>query len=282
MSGGKSGSVRALRCHAYLIRSERYLDIEEVLLHHLATATREQVIDLIGREHRRIELLSGEWRVLFSQPRVTEAYRPTIGDGARKISRLMAAPDQLAPLVNTLWQHEIRDKWKSITFGLQHLTCALPLASGLIGAVFVEEPDLWLTAEPTHEILAIHPEVFGLIGPHIRRLVEKGEHAAAARLCADHCDSSVEFTHDRWLGLREQSQQKAPALVRYIDGVVTPPELYDNVVGAMKLMLDAHAQPSLDAWLRCQAQRARYALVFRDIRREQGASRAPVPLAAAG
>lgn len=267
-----------MRCHAYLIRSERYLDIEEVLLRHLATANREQILDLIGRDYKRIELLSGEWRVLFGQHRVLEAYRPTV-DG--RVARLMAAPDQLAPLVNTLWQHEIRDKWKSITFGLQHLTCAMPLASGLIGVVFVEEPDLWLTQESTHEIMAIHPEVFALIGPYIRKLAERGEWAALARLAADHCDSAVEFSHDKWLGLREQSQARAPALVRYIDGFLTPPELYDNVLAAMKQMLDAHAQPSLDSWLRVHAERAKYALVFRDTQRERGGQRVSL-LAATG
>ena len=62
---------------------------------------------------------------------------------------------------------------------------------------------------------------------------------------------------------------------------MTPPELYDNVLSAMRQMLDAHAQPSLDAWLRVHAPRARYALVFRDLRREQGAGRSLFPLMAA-
>lgn len=277
--GVESGSVCALRCHAYLIRSERYLDIEEVLLHQLATASREQVLDLIGRDFRRIELLSGEWRLLFQQPRVHEAYRPTIGTMQRRVARMMAAPDQLAPLVNTLWQHEIRDRWRAITFGLTNLTCALPLASGLVGAVFVEEPDLWLSAEPTHEILAVHPDVFQLIGPQIRKLAEEGDWPVLARLVGDHCDSSVEFTTDRWLGLREQSAARAPALIRYMDGFLTPPELHEHVVAAMRQMLDAHAQPSLDAWLRVHADRARYALVFRDIRREHARASAPLMVA---
>ena len=268
-----------MRCHAYLIRSERYLDIEEVLLHHLANASRDQVLELIGRDFRRVELLCGEWRVLFSQPRVSEAYRPTITD---KVARMMAAPDQLAPLVNTLWQHEIRDKWRSITFGLTTLTCALPLASGLIGAIFVEDPEVRPTAEPSHEIVALHPEVYALIGPHLRQLAEQGDYAGVARLIADHCDSSVEFSTDRWYGLREQSLARAPALVRYIDQFVTTPDQHPEVLAAMRQMLDAHAQPSLDSWLRVHAGRARYALVFRDLRREQGAGRITAPLAATG
>lgn len=245
----------------------------------LASASRAEVLELIGKDFFRIELLSGEWRVLFTQNRVTDSYQPVASDQLR-MARLMAAPDQLAPLVNTLWQHEIRDKWKSITFGLTHLTCAMPLASGLIGVVFVEEPDVWLAQEPTHEIMAIHPEVFALIGKYIRKLAERGEWAALARLAADHCDSAIEFSQDKWLGLREQSQARAPALVRYIDGFLTPPELYDNVLAAMKQMLDAHVQPSLDAWLRVHAERAKYALVFRDIQRERGGARVPLFAAA--
>lgn len=268
-----------MRCHAYLIRSERYLDLEEPLQELLATTSRDRLLDLIGRDYRRIELLSGEWRVLFSQARVAEAYRPVINDRGR-MARMLAAPDQLAPLVNTLWQGEIHDRWRAITFGLTHLTVALPLASGLIGAVFLEEPDTWVGAEASHEILAIHPEVFALIGPHIRRLADQGDFTMIARLAADHCESAVEFSADKWLGLREQSLARAPALVKYIDGFMTTPDVYEHVVSAMRQMLDAHMQPSLDSWLRVHADRARYALVFRDLRREQSAGRATVPLLA--
>ena len=173
--------------------------------------------------------------------------------------------------------HELHDKWRSITFGLQHLTYALPLASGLIGAVFLEESDDWLTREPSHEILAIRPEVFALLSPFIHKLVDRGDFTMLARLVADHCESSIEFTADRWLGLREQSQARAPELVKMIDGHLTTPDGYDRALAAMKRMLDAHQQPSLDAWLRVHAEQGRYALVFRDIRREAKAARATVP-----
>ena len=242
----------------------------------LAGASRDEVLDLIGKDFFRIELMSGEWRVLFTQPRVTDSYQPVASDSMR-IARLMAAPDQLAPLVNTLWMHELHDRWRQITFGLQHLTYALPLASGLIGAVFLEEPDEWLSAEPSHEILAIHPEVFALLSPFIHKLVDRGDFTMLARLAADHCESAIEFSADRWLGLREQSQARAPELVKMIDGHLTTPDFYDRALAAMKRMLDAHQQPSLDAWLRVHAEQAKYALVFRDIRREAGSARATMP-----
>jgi hypothetical protein len=277
----KFGSVRFLRCHAYLIRSERYLDIEDALMQKLASASRAEVLEMIGKDFFRIELLSGEWRVLFTQHRVTDSYQPVASDQLR-MARLMAAPDQLAPLVNTLWMHELHDKWKPITFGLQHLTYGLPLASGLIGAVFLEETPDWQQAEPTHEIMAISAEVFALLSPFIHKLVDRGDFTMLARLAADHCESAIEFTADRWLGLREQSQARAPELVRMIDGCLITPESYDRALAAMKRMLDAHLQPSLDAWLRVHAERGRYALLFRDIRREAAAARPTLSFQVAG
>jgi hypothetical protein len=199
-----------------------------------------------------------------------------------RMARLMAAPDQLAPLVNTLWMHELHDKWKPITFGLQHLTYGLPLASGLIGAVFLEETSEWLDVEPTHEIMAISADVFALLSPFIHKLVDRGDFTMLARLAADHCESAIEFTADRWLGLREQSQARAPELVRMIDGHLIAPESYERALAAMKRMLDAHLQPSLDAWMRVHAERGRYALLFRDIRREAGAARPTITFQAVG
>jgi hypothetical protein len=269
----------ALRCHAYLIRSERYLEIEDVLLQQLPNASRDEILGIVGKEFVRIELLSGEWRVLFTQPRVLDSYQPVASD-THRIARLMAAPDQLAPLVNTLWVHELHDLWKSITFGMQHLTYAMPLALGLIGAVFVEENDHWAAAEPTYEMLAIDAQVFQLLAPFIQKLVDRGDYTMLARLVGDHCASSIEFTADRWLGLREQSQHKAPELVRMIDGYLTPPEFYDKAIHGMRKMLDAHAQPSLDAWLRVHADKGKYALIFRDIRREANAPRATMQFVA--
>lgn len=259
-----------MRCHAYLIRSERYLEIEDVLMQQLASATRDEILDLVGKDFVRIELLSGEWRVLFTQQRVMDSYSPVASD-THRVARLMAAPDQLAPLVNTLWVHELHDRWKSITFGMQHLTYAMPLALGLLGAVFVEEGDAWTSAEPNYEMIAIDSHVFQLLSPFIQKLVDRGDYTMLARLVGDHCESSIEFTADRWLGLREQSQQKAPELVRMIDGYLTPPEFYDKAILGMRKMLDAHAQPSLDAWLRVHADKGKYALIFRDLRRESGA-----------
>ena len=82
---------------------------------------------------------------------------------------------------------------------------------------------------------------------------------------------------DRWLGLREQSQARAPELVEMIDSHLTTPDRYDLALTLMKRMLDAQQQPSLDAWLRVHAEGEKFALVFRDIRREAGSARATMP-----
>ena len=263
-SGLKFGSVCALRCHAYLIRSERYLDIEEQLMQKLAHSSRAEILELIGRDFIRIELLSGEWRLLFTQPRVTDNYNPVASDSMR-IARLMAAPDQLAPLVNTLWMHELRDEWCTITYGLQRLTYALPLASGLIGAVFLEESDEWLAHQDHHELLAIRPEVYSLLSPFIEKLVDRRDFAMLGRLATDHCESALEFDGERWQGLREQSQARAPELLKMIDANLIPPSGHQKAINAIKRMLNAQQQPSLDAWLRVHAERDRYALVFRTL-----------------
>lgn len=148
--------------------------------------------------------------------------------------------------------------------------------------MFLEESTEWQQVEPTHEIMAISADVYALLGPFIHKLVDRGDFSMLARLAADHCESAIEFTADRWLGLREQSQARAPELVRMIDGHLITPESYDRALAAMKRMLDAHLQPSLDAWLRVHAERGRYALLFRDIRREAGAARPTISLQAAG
>ena len=64
---------------------------------------------------------------------------------------------------------------------------------------------------------------------------------------SDHCESAIEFTADRWLGLREQSQARAPELVRMIDGHLITPESYERALAAMKRMLDEGRQPRVEA-----------------------------------
>lgn len=221
----------------------------------------------IGEQHvlDRIELLSGEWRVLFA---INKEYAPTVG-GPRRLARMMVAPDRLAGLVNGLWRSELHDRWQPLAFGLTTLTLALPLASGLVGVVFVEEEEEWLYATPVNEVSAIRPSIFALIEPHMRELLRQGDFVSLGRLAADHADSIVEFSTTRWLALREACQHRAPAILKILDRRLAGPDEYDGIITALKAIVDPQQQPSLDSWLRVQAGRSKYALYFRDIRVEK-------------
>lgn len=255
-----------MRCHAYLIRSERYYDLEERLAGMLPVAPRDQVLALLGEQHilDKIELFSGEWRLLFA---INDEYKPAV-DGDRRRARMMVAPDRLQGLASGLWRSLIRDRWKAITFGLTTLTLALPLASGLVGVVIVEEGDEWLYTPPLNEMTAIHPAVFELLEGHMRGQLG-GDPLSLARLAADHAASIVEFPQSKWLALLQVCQAKAPELAAALSRRLIPPSEYPTVIAGLQKILDPQQQPSLDSWLRVHGTRGTYALYFRDSRNER-------------
>lgn len=263
-----------LRCHAYLVRSERYLEVEPNLLEGLGTAPRKHLLELFGNAYVKLELLSGEWRLLFEQ---SDAYQPLVNHQLR-MARMAVAPDKLSTLVNTLWRHETHDIWKPIAHGLTNLTYALPLASGLIGVFFVEEEDEWLFYEPCYEMMAIRPDVYRLIEPFMRDLIARQDFTTLARLAADHANSAVEFTASSWIELREDSRKQAPEVVEYIDQMLISPDESKHAINGIKRMLNPQRQPSLDAWLRVHGDKDPQGLVFRDIRNERAAARATRPM----
>ncbi len=263
-----------MRCHAYLVRSERYLEVEPSLLEGLTSAPRTSLIDLFGNAFVKLELLSGEWRLLFEQ---SEAYQPLI-DHQRRLARMAVAPDKLSTLVNTLWRHETHDIWTPIAHGLTNLTYALPLASGLIGVFFVEEDDDWLFFEPCYEMMAIRPDVYRLIEPFMRDLIRREDYTTLARLAADHANSAVEFTASGWLEFREDCRHKSPEVIESIDQSLISPDDSTRVIAGIKNMLNPQRQPSLDAWLRVHGDKDPQGLVFRDIRNERAAARATRPM----
>lgn len=262
-----------MRCHAYLIRSERFYDLEERLAAMLPAAPRDQVLALIGEQHvlDKIELFSGEWRLLFA---INEEYQPVV-DGERRRARMMVAPDLLQGLASGLWRSLIRDRWKSITFGLTTLTLALPLASGLVGVVLLEEDDEWLYAPPINEMSAIHPAVFELLEPHMRANLG-GDPFALARLASDHAASIVEFSQAKWLALLQVCQSQAPELAAALQRRLIPPAEYGGVIAGLQKIIDPQQQPSLDSWLRVHGTRGTYALYFRDTRSERLVRAAPI------
>jgi hypothetical protein len=241
------GSLPAVRCHAYQLPSDVYRELEAQLLEGLRNATLEQLNYLLGEHDLKIELLSGEWRVLFD---ATRELSYQVIDPKERRARMAVSPD--AP----------------ISFGLAELSDALPAGSDLVGMVIVEEDDNWLWSESTHEIIAIRPEVYALIEPHMRKLIEIGDYGALARLCGDHSEGAIEFSTDKWLKLGQAIVERAPELVAVVEATISPPAIYRSIRKSLSRVADPRTQPSLDAWLRVHAAGHQYALYFRDVRRE--------------
>jgi hypothetical protein len=242
-----------------------YRELEAQILEGLASASLEQLGFLLGDHDLEIELLSGEWRVLFE---ASEDLSYQIVDLQERRTRMAVSPDELADFVELLRDPERQRAWTPISFGLAELVDALPRGMDLVGLVVVEEDDDWLWSESTHEIIAIRPEVYTLLEPHMRRLIEAGDFAALARLCGDHCEGAIEFSNERWFALGQAIVDQAPELIPVVESMLSPPAVYTNVREALSAVADPRTQPSLDAWLRVHATGHEYGLYFRDIRRE--------------
>ena len=254
-----------MRCDAYQIPSEVYRELEAQILESLASADREQLLYLLEEHDLKIELLSGEWRVLFDAAH--DFFQ--VVDAKQHRSRMAISPDELSEFVELVRNVDLQVQWTPVSFGLAELVDALPVGVDLVGVVFVEEGDDWLWSEHTHEIIAIRPEVYALIEPHMRALIDIGDHAALARLASDHCEGSIEFTNDKWFALGGAIQSRAPELIAVVESTLSPPGLYRNIREALTRVADPKSQPSLDAWLRVHSEDHNYALYFRDIRKEK-------------
>lgn len=255
-----------MRGHAYQLPSDVYRELEAQILEALANADLQQLGYLLGDHDLKVELLSGEWRVLFAETQ--EAYFQVIDHDERR-ARMAISPDELAEFVQLLRDPERQKRWAPVSFGLAELVDALPVGVDLVGVVFVEESDDWLWVEHTHEIIAIRPEVFSLLEPHMRRLIEVGDHAALARLAGDHCEGAIEFSQARWDRLIADIRVQEPELLKVIHNCVALPVDYEGIRGALDKVADPQVQPSLDAWLRVHANGHHYALYFRDLARER-------------
>jgi hypothetical protein len=259
------GSLPAVRCHAYQLPSDVYRELEGQLLEGLANATLEQLNYLLAEHDLKVELLSGEWRVLFDA--MSELSYQVVDPKERR-ARMAVSPDELADFVEVLRNPARQAEWGPISFGLAELVDALPAGVDLVGLVVVEEGDDWLWSESTHEIIAIRPEVYALIEPHMRKLIELGDYGALARLCGDHSEGAIEFSNDKWFKLGQAIVERAPELVAVVEATISPPAIYRSIRKSLSRVADPRTQPSLDAWLRVHAAGHQYALYFRDIRRE--------------
>jgi hypothetical protein len=256
-----------VRCHAYQLPSETYRELEAQILEALGGATLEQLGYLLDEHDLKIELLSGEWRVLFE---ATKDLAYQVVDLEERRSRMAVSPDELADFVDFIRDPERQELWRPISFGLAELVDALPVGVDLVGVVFVEEDDDWLWSESTHEIIAIRPEVWSLIEPHMRQLIEIGDFAALSRLAGDHCEGAIEFSNEKWFALGKAVVETVPELIPVIEDSLAGPEMYTNIREALGRIADPRTQPSLDAWLRVHADGHEYGLFFRDVRREKG------------
>jgi hypothetical protein len=257
---GLSVSLAAVRCRAYQLPSEVYREIETQILQQLREGDLDQLRHLLADHDLEVELLSGEWRVLFA---ALDDYFQEV-DHNRRIARMAVSPDELAEFVDFLRNEPRQEAWRPISFGLAELTDALPAHCDLVGVVFTEESDDWLWAEPVPEIIAIRPEVFVLLEPHMRALMQAGDFAALARLAGDHAEGAIELSQPQWKLLMRHAQERVPELLPVVAQRISVPADYTGILEAIAQVADPRYQPSLDAWLRVHSGTAQYALYFRD------------------
>ena len=250
-----------MRVHAYQLQKEAYEELESQILQQLREGDHDQLRHLVGDHELDVELLSGEWRLLFEA--VEEDFYQ-VNDVGRRIARMAVSPAELSALVNFLRDPQRKESLLPVAFGLAELTDALPADCDLVGVVFVEETDDWLWAPPANEIVAIRPEVYTLIEPHLRALLGAEDWAAAARLASDHSEGSVEFSSEQWRVLMRHAGERVPELLSVFDGRLSTPADYTSIIEALAQVADPRFQPSLDAWIRVHSQVAQYSLYFRD------------------
>ena len=177
---------------------------------------------------------------------------------------------EVEDFVDLLHEPRFMKAWEPISFGMSSLRHRFADGQGHGGLVFVEDSDDWMWVEHPFEMMALRPEVYELLKPHIRQMAVAKDYSALARMVADHCEGAVEFSSERWEKFKTMAEDKVPELSAVIDGMLTTPADYYSIREAIALVADPAFQPSLDAWLRVHADSAQYALFFRDTQRERG------------
>jgi hypothetical protein len=249
-----------VRARAYQIPSEVYRELEAQVLEQLREGDLDQLRHLLGDHDLEVELLSGEWRVLMTE--LPDYYQ--VIDLRRRLARMVVSPDELAAFTREVKDPRRQEHWRPVSFGLAELADALPVDSDLVALVITEEADDWMWAEPVFELVAIRPEVFALLEPHMRALQLAGDYASLARMAEDHCEGCVEFSAEQWRVLLRHVRERAPELVPVFEAKLSVPADYTSIREALGLVADPRFQPSLEAWLRVHASVSEYALYFRD------------------
>ena len=254
-----------MRCQAYQLPAGLYRKRESAILRSLHDNDRAQLVELVQGHDLAVDLMSGEWRLLFAS---IKDFANSIDPKSRR-ARMAVAPEELAEFVEALRQPALQKKLAPISFGLAELTDALPQGCDLVGLLIFEEDDDWLWTEPSNEIVAIRSEIFDLLEPYIRSLIELQDYSVLSRLCSDHGDGEVELSDERWRKLTTHAQERVPELITLFKAIISLPSDYTSIREALALVSDPVDQPSLDAWLRIHADADQYALYFRDASRER-------------
>ncbi|MBL4685331.1 MAG: hypothetical protein JKY37_12125 [Nannocystaceae bacterium] len=252
--------------HAYQLPKEAYGELESQILQQLREGDHDQLRHLVGEHDLDLELLSGEWRLLFA---ALEEEHYQVVDLDRRVARMAVSPAELADFVRFLRDPKQQERLLPVSFGLAELTDALPAECDLVGVVFMEESDDWLWAPPVNELVAIRPEVYELIEPHLSALLNAQDWPAAARLAEDHSEGCVEFSSEQWRVLMRHSAERVPELLSIYDARLSSPADYTSILEALAQVADPRFQPSLDAWIRVHGHAAQYSLYFRDAAMER-------------
>lgn len=253
-----------MRCYAYHLEDGLYRDLEAQILDLISDGDRQTLVYLLSEAEAEVEMLAGEWPVLFAE--AGDFYQRI--ELEERIARMAVSPDGLDDFIDLINEPRLSKIWEPISFGTSSLRHRFNAGHGQGGMVFVEESDDWLWVEHPFEMMALRPEVYELLKPHIERYKEAKDYSALSRMLSDHCEGAVEFSPERWTKLRTMAKDLVPELSEVIDGMLTTPADYYSIREAIALVSDPSDQPSLNAWLRVHADSAQYALFFRDTKRE--------------
>ena len=123
-----------MRVHAYPIPSRIYGDIEGQVLDQLREGDRDQLVYLLSENLGELELLSGEWRVLFDELKDFVQFV----DLPERLARMAISPDEMLEFTEKMYDPALREKWGPVAVGLSTMRHNLdPKTGAPIGIVIV-------------------------------------------------------------------------------------------------------------------------------------------------
>ncbi|MGB1701254.1 MAG: hypothetical protein ACPHRO_14955, partial [Nannocystaceae bacterium] len=177
-----------------MLEADAYRDLEVQLLEQLKVAERKTLQYLLMDNIGRVELLSGEARLLFEA--ASDFYQHV--DLKERRMRLAVAPEELGEFMGLFSGVSNEQRIAPVSFNLPRLRELVAGATGGAGIVFLEEDDDWMWVEHPNEIIAVRDNAWMLLQSYLHQLLKVGDHELLARVAADHSESAVEFTAGRW------------------------------------------------------------------------------------